>query len=91
MNKREQLISEMKETLHSLLDLTGTNKGLVLRTNEFTAKELEGIDFGIEFKLVKDLAEDDKYTQYRKLNLVMFKWIWTFPELKRSFSGRIMK
>ena len=92
MNKRIELEKSFNETLNLLKDIAGGNlTGLVLKTDSATAKEIESFTKEVKYTLEVSLPDTDFVNQYKKVNNVLYKWIWTIPSLKRSYSGRLMK
>lgn len=92
MNKRIELEKSFNETLNLLKEITGGDLvGLVLKTDLATAKEIEGFAKEVKYTLEVSLPDTDFVNQYKKVNNVLYKWIWTIPSLKRSYAGRVMK
>ena len=63
-------------------------KNVVLRTNKLTSDIVEEFYNNLGVNLICDIP-DDKIESYRKKQKVIYKWIWTIPAIKRSYSGRI--
>lgn len=91
MNKKQELETELKNTLNLLLAIANNKNDLTLKVDEPTSKELSNISFSHEYKIEISLISDDQLYPYKKNGKAVYKWIWTLPSQKRSYSGRIIK
>lgn len=91
MNKKQELETELKNTLNLLLAIANEPVGLILKVDKPTADEIFHISIPYKYEIEISLISDDELYPYKKNGKALYKWIWTIPSQKRSYSGRIIK